>query len=206
MHVRVCSCVRACILVCVCVCVCVCVLYRLLCIVRCVWFCFCEIGTTRVTVYSTLFVRCTLSRGQQARFTFSSLSRSRSRANRSTPLHPLTPHTQADLGAAGELTNTLDFRKTAVGTPYWMAPELVSEQKATIAVGTHCTPSLSQSISISLSLSISLKQSISLYLASCIAISATYIDSSSYIYLALSNNVHSPFVLLDPVVRFFVFV
>lgn len=35
----------------------------------------------------------------------------------------------ADLGVAAQLKNTMDFHKTATGTPYWMAPELVSETR-----------------------------------------------------------------------------
>lgn len=34
----------------------------------------------------------------------------------------------ADLGVAAQLKNTGDYHKTATGTPYWMAPELVNEE------------------------------------------------------------------------------
>jgi serine/threonine-protein kinase 24/25/MST4 len=34
----------------------------------------------------------------------------------------------ADLGVAAQLGGTMDQRRTATGTPYWMAPELVLEQ------------------------------------------------------------------------------
>lgn len=40
----------------------------------------------------------------------------------------------ADLGVAAQLTNTLDNRNTATGTPYWMAPELINEQGYTSEV------------------------------------------------------------------------
>lgn len=40
----------------------------------------------------------------------------------------------ADLGVAAQLTNTMDNRKTATGTPYWMAPELILEQAYTSEV------------------------------------------------------------------------
>jgi len=35
----------------------------------------------------------------------------------------------ADMGVATQLKNTMDFHKTATGTPYWMSPELVSQSR-----------------------------------------------------------------------------
>ncbi|ELR14069.1 Serine/threonineprotein kinase 3, putative [Acanthamoeba castellanii str. Neff] len=40
----------------------------------------------------------------------------------------------ADLGVATQMVNTMDKHKTATGTPYWMAPELVCEQEYTTRV------------------------------------------------------------------------
>lgn len=38
------------------------------------------------------------------------------------------------MGVAAQLTNTMDNRHTATGTPYWMAPELILEQGYTSEV------------------------------------------------------------------------
>ncbi len=49
----------------------------------------------------------------------------------------LTASHAADLGVAAQLKNTGDYHKTATGTPYWMAPELVNEENYNSKVHQH---------------------------------------------------------------------
>ncbi len=45
----------------------------------------------------------------------------------------------ADFGVAAQLTNTLSKRNTFIGTPHWMAPEVIQESRYDGKVGLLCT-------------------------------------------------------------------
>ena len=45
----------------------------------------------------------------------------------------------ADFGVAAQLTNTMSKRNTFIGTPHWMAPEVIQESRYDGKVGLSCT-------------------------------------------------------------------
>lgn len=46
----------------------------------------------------------------------------------------------ADFGVAAQLTNTMTKRNTFIGTPHWMAPEVIQESRYDGKVGVMTKP------------------------------------------------------------------
>ena len=61
-----------------------------------------------------------------------------------SPTHSFDFPTPADFGVSAQLNNTLSKKRTLIGTPFWMAPEVIKEDDYDSKVGqsahrhTHC--------------------------------------------------------------------